>query len=129
MDAEQSHNGRKDEVNVMFDDGIITIYTLENTTSPGSMPVEKLVLFKQFYFAYRMVGYSRQFAARGVNEKIDEMVRIWQDRAVRIGMYAIIDGVQYRISDIQQLYDETGLGVTDITLVRLGEDYDINPPT
>ena len=113
----------------MFDDGIITIYTLENTADPGSMPVNKLVQHAQYYFSYRMIGYNRRFAAKGANEEIDEVVRIWQDRTVRIGMYAVINDDQFRIVDIQQLYDDQGLEVTDITLVRLGENYDIDSET
>ncbi len=90
------------------------------------MPRGKLIPLGMHFYGERAVGYGRQYAAKGVNEQVDMVARIWQDRAACIGMYAVMDdGTQYRIDNVQQLYDEDGLRVTDLTLSRLEELYDI----
>lgn len=58
------------------------------------------------------------------------LVRIWQDRAVKIGMYAVFeDDSQYRIDNVQHLLDSDSLEVTDLTLRALEEFYDVLPGT
>lgn len=107
-----------------FDDGVIQVCSLLNQANPGEMPKPKLVPYKRYFFQDMMVGYSRQYAAQGVNEFIDMLVRIWQDRSIVAGMYAVILGKQYRISQIQHLYNNDGLKVTDLTLAHLEDFYD-----
>ena len=84
---------------LILDDGTITICRLENLSVDGNMP--KPVLVK---------------------------VRIWQDRTVRIGMRAVIEVEQYRIQNVQHLYDKAGLKVTDLTLQRMEEFYELYSP-
>jgi len=110
---------------MLFDDGVLQICTLKNEAGPGEMPDEHLVPGKKYFYGERTVGYGRQYAAKGVNEQVDMLVRIWQDRGIRIGMYALIGGEQYRIDNVQHLYDGDGLRVTDLTLERLEELYDV----
>lgn len=118
----------------MKDAGIITICKLENTAEPGQMPKEQLVTVTTHFFEERVVGYGRLYAAMGVNEQVDMLVRIWREPLVRIGMYAVLkeyegqqneDGDQYRITNVQQLFDNDGLKVTDLTLTRTEELYDV----
>ena len=45
---------------------------------------------------------------------------------MRAGNYAVLeDGLQYRIDFAQDLIDEDGLPVTDLTLSRLENHYDV----
>ena len=110
---------------MMLADGTLRLYTLENTAEAGEMPVSKLVekCDKDFFFADRVVGYNRQYAALGADQYISKLVRIW-DVPVEAGEYAIIDDVQYRIDMVQRLKDEDGLKVRDLTLSKLEERYD-----
>lgn len=112
----------------MMSDGVLTLCTLENTAAAGAMPVEQLVPGEVRYFERRTVGYGRQYAAKGVNEQVDLFVRIW-DCAARIGMYAVVsqspDAGQYRIDNVQYLTNDDGLRVTDLTLSRLDDLYDV----
>lgn len=116
-----------------FDDGLITIYSLAEVEEPGDMPKEQLVKQSEHLFGERTVGYGRQYAAKSVNEQVDRLVRIWEDRTIHIGMYGIIgddpngeDAEQYRIDNVQHLKDEDGLRVTDLSLRRLDDLYDID---
>lgn len=124
----------------MMDAGVVTICTLENTAAAGDMPKPKLVplMYEDeeltWQFEERTVGMNRQYQAKGVSERVDMLIRIWR-APVRIGMYAVLtdydgqeneDGDQYRIDNVQQLIDDHGLKVTDLTLYRLEEYYDVS---
>lgn len=109
---------------MLLDSGIVTVYELKNTAKPGEMPKEALQRLNSFYFGRRSIGYNRLYAAQGVNKQIDLLIRIWR-ADVTAGQYAIIDGIQYRVDAVQQLTDNTGLAVTDLTLEKLGAFYDI----
>lgn len=117
----------------MMDAGLVTICTLENTAQAGDMPKMRLVAGDTFQFEERVVGYGRQYTAMGVGEQVDMLIRIWREN-VRIGMYALLtdyegqeneDGDQYRITNVQQITDDDGLKVTDLTLTRLDELYEL----
>ncbi len=115
---------------MLLDSGILALYKLKNTAENGRMPVQKLVMYDEAYFGERTVGYNRLYAAKGVNQQIDKLVRIWRNEAVEAGDYTILDPSeenpkQYRIDAVQQLYDDDGLKVTDLTLVRLEKNYDV----
>lgn len=122
---------RKRQVVEVFNDGMIKIYTLQDTAEPGDMPKERLVYRSEHFFAERYIGITRYYAARqymalGPAEQIDKLVRIWQDKGIRTDMYAVLeDGEQYRITLVQHTVDDDGLGVSDLTLTRVGELYEI----
>lgn len=118
----------------MKDAGLIKVCTLENIAEAGQMPKEVLIVHSLQSFEERTVGYNRQYAAKGVSEQVDMLVRIWRDNTIRIGMYAVLtdyegqedeNGDQYRITNVQQVYDANGLKNTDLTLSRLEEFYEL----
>lgn len=112
---------------MLFDAGIINFYKLADTAEPGDMPQPKLISNKYAFYGERTVGFSRQYAAMSVNEQVDMLVRIWYDNSIKIGMYAVPeDGEQYRITNVQHLTDEEGLKVTDVTLTRLEQNFELN---
>ena len=107
----------------MRDVGLLTLYDLTNTASSGDMPAEKLVSVGTAYYAERTVGYNRIYAAMGANEQIDMVVRCYNTDVPYSAKYVILeDGNQYRISVKQKIVDEDA---TDLTLVRLGENFDV----
>lgn len=127
----------------MKDAGIVTIYTLTNTGEAGDMPKDRLVPATDsggnvltYQFEERVIGYGRQYEAMGVNERVDMLIRIWRC-PVRIGMYAVLtdyegqentNGDQYRIDNVQNIYDDDGLKVTDLTLYRMDQLYEVIEP-
>lgn len=108
-----------------FDSGILWLCSVENTAELGAMPAMKAVKKSQHFFGDRTVGFSRQYAARGVNEQIDRLARIWLERSAQTGMIALIDDEQYRVDNVQHLLDDDGLQVTDLTLRRLDTLYEL----
>lgn len=110
----------------MIFEGTLRICKLENIAEAGAMPTEKLVVVSYHYYGDRVVGYNRQYAAMGVQQQVDRLVRIWRDDSVTVKMYAILDdGNQYRIDMVQHMTDEDGLKVTDLTLYRLDDNFDV----
>ena len=59
-----------------FDDGILTIYSVENIAEPGDMPVTGLVEKASFYFGYETVGINRFYTALQANRQIESVVHI-----------------------------------------------------
>ena len=108
----------------MRDDGILTFYALQNTATPGRMPVEKLVSVGSSYYSRRNVGVTRMYAAAGANRSIDLLVRCHNTPSVPGGALYVVpsDGNQYRIDFAQTLPD---LEAVDLTLVRLEANYDV----
>lgn len=108
-------------------DGTLRIYSLENKAAPGEMPREMLVpkIKEDLYYEDRVIGVTRFYAAKGADQQISKLVRIWAV-PVEIGNYVVADGRdQYRIDVIQPGRDDEGLKVVDLTLVREENHYDV----
>lgn len=117
----------------MMDAGLVTLCNLQNTAEAGDMPKEMLVPVETLQFEERTVGVTRFYAAQGANQQIDMLIRVWRTRA-RIGMYALLTdyegqenegGDQYQIDRVQHLVDQSGLKVTDLTLRRVDNLYEV----
>lgn len=103
--------------------GLCTIYKLKNTSELGRKPTEKLVKIVDAYYAERTVGYNRIYAARGANQKINQLVRVFNTNLIEEGMYVILeDGYQYQIDIAQKIVDKDAV---DLTLVRVEDYYDV----
>ncbi len=113
----------------MIAEDTLVIYSLQNTADAGAMPVEQLVEVSTEFFEDRTIGYGRNYAALGVNQQIDRLVRIWRNNAVTTKHYVVIDGDQYRVDFVQHTTDEDGLKITDLTLVRLDDNFDVEEAT
>lgn len=113
----------------MFDAGLVRICALQNTAAAGSMPKMALSPVADRYFEDRTVGYNRYYAAKGVNEEIALLIRVWRCKEARIGMCAVLSSSEndgtYRITNVQNLTNGDGLKVTDLTLSRMEENYDV----
>ena len=109
----------------MIYDKTLILCELVNTSPKGLMPVYQLAQIGEEYYGDRVVGVTRQYAAAGADKRIDKLVRIWRNDDALPNRYVVLeDGQQYRIDYTQELLDEDGLEVTDLTLVKLEENYD-----
>lgn len=90
----------------MYDSGTLKICNLTNIAENGLMPREVLSVNNKFWFEMRTIGINRQYLARGVNERIDLVVRIPRNDKIEVGQYAVLgNGEQYRISHITHGYN------------------------
>lgn len=110
----------------MMDDGVCRIYTVTDAAENGEMPNPTLHEYGDYEWSFedRMISYSRQYAAMGVDQQIDRIIRIWRT-PVRIGDVVVIESEQYRIDNVQPTLDDDSLQVVDLTLRRLEANYDI----
>ena len=109
-----------------MDSGTCRIYTVTDAAENGEMPNPTLHEYGDYEWSFedRMISYSRQYAAMGVDQQIDRIIRIWRT-PVRIGDVVVIGDEQYRIDNVQPTLDDDGLKVVDLTLRRLEANYDI----
>lgn len=115
---------------MLHDSGSLTFCTLRNTAPRGAMPREQLVPASEQYYGERTIGFGRQYAAKGVSEQVDLLAEVWQDRSIRIGMYAVDDlGDQYRIDNVQHTTDDDGILISLVTLRRLDDLYGLSEET
>lgn len=110
----------------MFNDGVLTIYRVENGASPGKKPVETLAVRGVLRYQRRTIGIQRHYAALTAGAKVDHLLRVpyrpevsAQDVAVPVP-----DGRQYRITFVQ-VPESVTPPVMDLTLERLERDYDL----
>lgn len=122
----------------LLDAGVLTLCNLTNTATLGDMASYKLVPVISQFFGERQIGINRAYLAKGADEQVDLVARIW-DEGVRpkIGQYAVItkyryqenpDGDQYRITLVQPTTNEDGLRVFDLQLERLVDFYEAAEP-
>lgn len=122
----------------LLDAGVLTLCNLTNTAALGDMASYKLVPVISQFFGERQIGINRAYLAKGADEQVDLLARIW-DEGIRpkIGQYAVItkyryqenpDGDQYRITLVQPTTNEDGLRVFDLQLERLVDFYEAAEP-
>lgn len=113
---------------MILDDGTVEIFKIHEGAAPGGKPKRVIrPLFEPCWYGELNVGYRRQYAAMGVSQQVDKLLRIWQERGITIGMVAVLDDcAQYRIDNVQHLEDEEREPVTHLTLRRLDRFYEID---
>ena len=110
----------------MRNDGVLFICVLRDISENGEIPHEVLTRVSRYWFEIRTIGINRQYLAKGVNERVDLLVRILFDTSVRIGQYALLgNGEQFRIDNVSYVTDDDGLRETELTLSRVENYYDV----
>ncbi|HCD43855.1 MAG TPA: hypothetical protein DEQ64_09005 [Lachnoclostridium sp.] len=109
-----------------FDDGILTIYSVENMAKSGKKPVYGLVEKSKHYFGYQTLGVTRYYEAKKADSIIESVVRIpdWNN-ILATDICILENDVQYRLSMVQPTMDENNLRITILSLERNGEQYAI----
>lgn len=109
-----------------LDDGVVQIYQLKNTAAKGNKPKYQLIEICRDYFGIKTAGSTRFFAAQKANTRIDMLIRTNRLETIgTAGLYAIIFGEQYRVVQNQLVVNEDGLKMSDLSLERLEELYDV----
>ena len=105
---------------MLHDTGQLTICRRE-----GGNLESRLVPVLVCWYGEKTVGMNRYYAAAQANVRVDMLVQVEKDSAIMADMYALTEaGEQYRIAQVQQVEDEDGLFWMDLTLERLGTNYD-----
>lgn len=109
----------------MLDSGTLTVWRGANRSPAGSMPVLTYTQIWGSYYADRTIGIQRYYTAMQHDNRVDAMVRVQRtyelkpaDDRIILSPYSHEDGNAYRIIQLQQVLDDDGLPVTDLTLER-----------
>lgn len=112
---------------MLLDSGIATIYQYSNAAQNGRMPKPswQTKLFASYY-GDKTVGIQRYWTAAAHDDKADLLIEIQRCSAVTTADRCVLQPVldeaaagPYKIIQVQQLLDEDGQPVTDLTLERI----------
>ena len=108
-----------------FDSGITKIYSVENTSEPGELPVNGLRFKEAFYYSNQSLGITRFYEAIKANQLIERVIAIYR-ADLNINEIAVFeDGSQYVIKMIQPDTDEFGIDILKLSLEMNGDNYEI----
>lgn len=111
-----------------FDDGILTVYNVENASPPGAMPIKNLIEKAQYYYSYDRLGITRYYTALEANQNVEAVVNIqgWNDiKNTDVVIMQELPDIQYRVALVQPEIDENGLRIMKLTLERVSRLYAI----
>lgn len=110
----------------MLDSGELIVWRGVNTAPPGGMPVISYSEVWGSCYENRTVGITRWYTAQQYGDRADAVVRVHRTYGIRpaedriiINPYDHEDGNAYRVTQKQDVLDDNGLPVTDLTLERV----------
>ena len=106
-----------------FNDGVTDIYAVENIAEKGDRPKDGLSIKHHLRFGYETIGIKRNYEAMQAQVQLSEMIIVPMHRDISSQDVAIINGVQYRIDQVQHKTD-TLPPSSLLSLSRLEADYD-----
>lgn len=107
-----------------FNDGIVEIYSVENTAEKGDRPKEELKLKKRLRFSYQTIGVKRNYEAMQAQVKLTELICVPLHRDISSQDVAVLFGRRYRVEQAQHKSD-TLPPVSLLSLTVLEADYDV----
>lgn len=112
---------------MILDSGIATIWRVFSDGEPGGKQTKRHEKLLSGWYGDRVVGFSRFFAAKQANTKVDRMIRILRPVVeVRGDDLCEVGGAFYRIVQAQYTRDvSAGEDVVDLTLERMVDGYGI----
>ena len=115
------------EVTQSYNDGVVTVWRLEDVAKPGYQPVKKLVPKEKLLYEERALGLSRYYAGRQNQVEIQRVIRVQYRPGVSSQDVAVTqDGRQYRIDLVQRVQDVFPPSM-DLTLAKVEQRYEVIP--
>lgn len=113
------------EITQTYNDGSVTVYSVEDGSQPGHKPVEKLSQKAVLRYAERRLGIQRFYSGKQNQVQIERVIRCPRTGLINTQDVAITeDGNQYRIH-LVQLADGVYPPSVDVTLVRTTQKYEV----
>ncbi|HCC00547.1 MAG TPA: hypothetical protein DEP42_04940 [Ruminococcaceae bacterium] len=107
-------------------DGIVKIYTVENTADPGDIPTPSPVLKELLRYHERTVGNQRYYQAMQAGARVDRVIRcLFRGNISPQDIAVLNDEEQYRIMLIQKP-ESVIPPVMDLTLERITQKYEFS---
>ena len=113
------------EITESYNDGIVSIYAVQDGAPPGYRPVPVLVLVKRMRYQERYLGINRLYSGRQNQVDIQRIVRVQKVPGVSNQNVAITeDGQQYRIDSVQDVIGAYPPSL-DLTLATGEQEYGV----
>ena len=95
-------------------------FTLQTKNTTYQMKVDAYGMLLHTYYGEKTVGTNRYYIAKAQNDQVDMLIEVQRNRDISAATdRAEIDGVYYRIVQVQQVTDENGTPMTDLALERV----------
>lgn len=115
----------KGEVSQRYNDGVVRIYSVEDTAAPGYAPVETPSLKITLRYEERRLGITRYFSGQQNQLQIDRVLRVQRAGKVTSQDIAVTeDGQNYRVDLVQSVPDVWPESV-DLTLSKIEQIIDL----
>lgn len=115
----------KGEVSQRYNDGVVRIYSVEDTAAPGYAPVETPTHKIKLPYEERRLGITRYFSGAQNQMQIDRVLRVQRAGKVNTQDIAVTeDGQNYRVDLVQSVPDVWPESV-DLTLSKIEQVIDL----
>ena len=115
----------KGEVSQRYNDGVVRIYSVEDTAAPGYAPVETPSLKITLRYEERRLGITRYFSGQQNQLQIDRVLRVQRAGKITSQDIAVTeDGQNYRVDLVQSVPDVWPESV-DLTLSKIEQVIDL----
>lgn len=90
-----------------YNDGMVTVYRVEDEAQPGYLPKEKLIKLVKLPYAQRSLGFKRYYSAKQNQTQIKRILRVPESSVKITNLDKVIteDGSEYRIDLVQPVPD------------------------
>ena len=115
----------KGEVSQRYNDGVVRIYSVEDTAAPGYAPVETPTLKITLRYEERRLGITRYFSGQQNQMQIDRVLRVQRAGKITSQDIAVTeDGQNYRVNLVQSVPDVWPESM-DLTLSKIEQVIDL----
>lgn len=115
----------KGEVSQRYNDGVVRIYSVEDTAAPGYAPVETPTLKITLRYEERRLGITRYFSGQQNQLQIDRVLRVQRAGKITSQDIAVTeDGQNYRVNLVQSVPDVWPESM-DLTLSKIEQVIDL----
>ena len=113
------------QVTQSYNDGVVTIYSVEDAARPGYQPEPKLTKKVSLRYEEQRLGIQRYYSGRQNQVDIERVIRTQRVGNVNNQNVAITeDGRQYRVDLVQSVMDVWPESV-DITLAKIEQEFEV----
>lgn len=116
----------ENQITQVFDDGVVSIYSVTDVGAPGYRPVPRPALKITLRYEEQRLGIQRYYQGRQNQVEIERVIRTPRAGHVSNQDIAVTeDGTQYRI-DLVQSVDNVWPACQDLTLAKIEQVYDLD---
>lgn len=118
-------NRPANQITQSFNDGIVTVYAVEDTAKPGFRPAEGLQKKVALRYDEQRLGLNRLYLSRQNQVEIEKVLRVPRCDKISTQDVAITqNGKQYRIDSIQSA-DGVYPPSVDVSLTRVEQEFEV----